>query len=762
MSSNIVPIKENVYLVLLKYFDGKIENIDKKTLKDLNKQTFNDKEIDVVDKKAINVLTKILKMKKHDQKRYASAEWKYPDWNSETKKIKLKEAFPESESETESDPEMDFEEGNLIEIKDQEIESSSYELIIPQRKAFINWVNDVFYKNLIDEYKKNPLTIKLNGELKSINIYQMFVKKYLSIETPFRGLLVYHGLGTGKTATSVITSEGLSKNMKITTLLPASLRSEYIKEVKAWGNKLFKIEENNWIFYSIKELNDNKSLRERIKDKYDINDIKPFINKIFNETKNKLFSSLDNLSPDYESNKKNIIKKLDKIRGIYLPVESLDKETRDIFTSTGEVINGTYNGNIIKLSLEQKEYIDNEINNLISMKYKFIHYNGFPNVHKVDFDDIQSLKKTEKEGNLTNNQQMVEDLKKKYLNNFENHNIRSPFRNEVIIIDEVHNFVREIINGSPQANIFYNWIIEAEDVKIIFLSATPIINKPSEIAILFNMLRGSLDIYNFTVKTDINEETLQKTLRDKFYKERSSIEQLHVKKQKGKIIVSFIKNKTNFDSIMVNDIIKTVKHNDKSLQDFFTEIFNGLYDTFEQNNISPTREEIDKLSPFKDLKLGKEYSFDKDTDILFNKKQTLFNIYENNHDLDLSDNKNFIEYFFDDMFNISPNKQVLLRRMLLGLTSYYPIDRSSIVDMPNIIEPERIDLYEDYTIVKKTNVIPCYMSSIQWSNYDQEYSKEKQKRIQQMRRKHLYDDNNSTFNIRTRQNCNIVYEDDSF
>ena len=31
-----------------------------------------------------------------------------------------------------------------------------------------------------------------------------------------------------------------------------------------------------------------------------------------------------------------------------------------------------------------------------------------------------------------------------------------------------------------------------------------------------------------------------------------------------------------------------------------------------------------------------------------------------------------------------------------------------------------------------------------------------------MRRKHLYDDGNSTFNIRTRQNCNVVYDDDSF
>ena len=40
--------------------------------------------------------------------------------------------------------------------------------------------------------------------------YQKFVKGYLSLETPFRGLLVYHGLGTGKTATSIITTEGLS------------------------------------------------------------------------------------------------------------------------------------------------------------------------------------------------------------------------------------------------------------------------------------------------------------------------------------------------------------------------------------------------------------------------------------------------------------------------------------------------------------------------------------------------------------------------
>ena len=53
--------------------------------------------------------------------------------------------------------------------------------------------------------------------------YQKSVKGYLSLETPFRGLLVYHGLGTGKTATSIITTEGLSQR-RINTFLPKSLK----------------------------------------------------------------------------------------------------------------------------------------------------------------------------------------------------------------------------------------------------------------------------------------------------------------------------------------------------------------------------------------------------------------------------------------------------------------------------------------------------------------------------------------------------------
>ena len=84
--SNKFPIKENVYLVLLQYFDGEIKNINKKTLKDLSNQKFEGNEIDEVDKKAMTVLKKIIKMKKDDPSKYASIEWIYPDWDEEEKK----------------------------------------------------------------------------------------------------------------------------------------------------------------------------------------------------------------------------------------------------------------------------------------------------------------------------------------------------------------------------------------------------------------------------------------------------------------------------------------------------------------------------------------------------------------------------------------------------------------------------------------------------------------------------------------------------
>ena len=92
------------------------------------------------------------------------------------------------------------------------------------RKAFVKWLNQDFYKRIQGMSDDSPL-----------KVYQVLVQNYLGLATPYRGLLVYHGLGTGKTASAISLSEGLSKEMRITTLLPASLETEFTKEVRKWG-----------------------------------------------------------------------------------------------------------------------------------------------------------------------------------------------------------------------------------------------------------------------------------------------------------------------------------------------------------------------------------------------------------------------------------------------------------------------------------------------------------------------------------------------
>ena len=842
-------IKEDIYMYLLKYFQGDVAHLSKSILSDLKKSQFEGNPVKPVDKKILITLLKIIELKEKKPKVYADINWNYPSFTQEEKDNKLREYFPEDYlDETipenfESDEErnlkksikysyedqnkilFDFYEktkgvqtktkeeikglvdrrrnkddpigtripskpwlelcdkleerydinplfyynipadlkkqlldsGKLQEVDVKEVESV-YHSVVPQRKAFIDWINDNYYEKQLKEFKNDK------SKLGKIKKHQYFVKKYLGVENPFRGLLIYHGLGSGKTATSVITSEGLSKSMPIFTLLPASLETNYISEVKQWGDVLFKVNENNWVFYSIQEIKGDLLLRKKLQNDFNIDESR--INQITNMTKKNLKKQTDDIDKYNE-----MMKKVNSIKGIYLQSQNINTETRDIFTVTGDPIlkkTERYNGNCLKLEKEEVHYIENEIDLLIELKYNFIHYNGFPKVDEIDFKDLENPETTfslltsdqDKKAN-TDNQKLVEKLSLMYQNNVKEYGVSSPFRNNVIIIDEVHNFVNQVINGSVPANVFYNWIVNSEDTKCIFLSGTPVINKPAEIAILYNMLRGVLHVFEFSVISDKDEFEVQKDLRNIFYQEKSPIEQLHVSKKKGKIILSFTKTKTNFESILEEEVIKTVKFNDYSLESFFDFIMNELEKYFDKEIIIPNRKQIADLESLNDLKLGKVKTFDEDINLIFNRKQKLFDIYENNSILDLSNNENFMEYFFDDMYNIPQRKQVLLRRMLMGLTSYYPIDRSSIDTMAQVVEPIILPQYEDYNIVKNINIIPCYMSSIQWVNYNEEYTKEKMKRIQQIRRNKIYDDN-SDFNIRTRQNCNIVYEDDSF
>ena len=70
--------------------------------------------------------------------------------------------------------------------------------------------------------------------------HQKVVRDYLNIYTPYRGLLLYHGLGSGKTCSSIAIAEGMKDSKRVIIMTPASLRANYIEELKKCGDLLYK------------------------------------------------------------------------------------------------------------------------------------------------------------------------------------------------------------------------------------------------------------------------------------------------------------------------------------------------------------------------------------------------------------------------------------------------------------------------------------------------------------------------------------------
>jgi superfamily II DNA or RNA helicase len=140
------------------------------------------------------------------------------------------------------------------------------------------------------------------------------------------------------------------------------------------------------------------------------------------------------------------------------------------------------------MSLLKKDAVD--IEETIEKKYKFVSSNAGNMLSQMS-----SMGKT------------TEELEfEKTLEVFTN---KIDLEGTLLIIDEAQNFFNGIVNGSKNATGLYRTIIDATDIKLIFLSATPIINDPFEIVPMFNMLHGSIllpedydDFYNFYIDTD--------------------------------------------------------------------------------------------------------------------------------------------------------------------------------------------------------------------------------------------------------------------
>lgn len=194
---------------------------------------------------------------------------------------------------------------------------------LSNRKYFLNFINNIFlkYRDQLNEERSmiNCENIMSNNVRKfSLLLHQNLIVDYLNIYTPYRGLLFYHGLGSGKTCSSIAIAEGFKTTRKVYVMLPASLEDNYLKEIKKCGDYLYK-KNQHWTWIPVES----------------------------------------------ESKASNAFEKL-----MSVPLEFLRKYKGAFFVDVNKPPN--YN----KMAIEDKKLLTRQIDAMISNKYNFLHYNG--------------------------------------------------------------------------------------------------------------------------------------------------------------------------------------------------------------------------------------------------------------------------------------------------------------------------------------------------------------------------------------------------
>jgi|UniRef100_A0A6C0CJQ4 hypothetical protein len=495
------------------------------------------------------------------------------------------------------------------------------------RESFINFIN-ALYKPFKEEFQKASSNLSCDRPEDSqftLLTHQKVVRDYLNIHSPYRGLLLYHGLGSGKTCSSIAIAEGLKTDKQIIVMTPASLRMNYLQELKSCGDLLYKVNQY-WEFIPVNKDSD-KGLTDTL-------------------------SSVLNLSNEY----------IKKHGGAWL-------------------VNVKKKSNFNELTTPQKKSLDLQINEMITHRYRFINYNGLRKSHLRDLTQ---------NGNI------------------------NPFDNKVIIVDEAHNFVSRIVNKMKDPDSLsmklYDYLMAAENCRIVFLSGTPIINYPNEVGILFNILRGFIKTWNIP----LNIRTARKINRDEMINIFSELQILDYMDYKpASKILTITKNPFGFININKDGVYKGVsnfkvgKRGEISDADFIklvTAILN-------KNDIDVISSSI-RVENFKAL------------------PDTL---------------DSFKNYFINPTNNELMNEN-LFKRRVLGLTSHFRSATETLMPKFN----KDIDL----------KVLKIPMSDYQFGIYEQARIEERKLETankKKSRKGDVFNDSVSTYRIFSRAFCNFVF-----
>ena len=511
------------------------------------------------------------------------------------------------------------------------IRASAYYL--NNRERFYTFINSLFikYKDELAESSEQISCSKSDNQEFKIMTHQKIVRDYLSIYTPYRGLLLYHGLGSGKTCSAIAIAEGLKSDKQVIVMTPASLRRNFIEELKKCGDPIYKKNQ----FWEFVQTNENVQLIPEL-------------------------SRILNLSEVF----------INKQGGAWM-------------------VNIKKPSNFETLSTEYKHSIDLQINEMIRYKYQFINYNGMRTSHLRD---------------LTSNFRV------------------NPFDNKVIIIDESHNFVSRIVNKlkKPDSLSFqlYEYLMSAENVKIILLTGTPMINYPNELAILFNILRGYIKTWNFPLNIQTNKKVDKEAI---------------IKMFSGVNVMDQIEYKPSLKILTITRNPFGFMNKDKAGK------YNGVTRSSEDKNGEITNERFEQIIT----------SVLKKNDIEINTNGITIDMYKALPDeLD-----KFSDFFLNSNSkgNITVKNDQLFKRRIMGLTSYFKSAQEQL--MP------RFNKETDLKVIR----IP--MSDYQFGIYEKERIAERKlekgdKKPKKNATTGLYEDSVSTYRIFSRAACNFVFPKD--
>jgi superfamily II DNA or RNA helicase len=97
---------------------------------------------------------------------------------------------------------------------------------------FSKKINNIYKKFTIFKSRKNFNKICFPENYK-LQLPQKFVAEYINPNTPYKGILVYHRIGAGKTCTAVQIGEKWKHDKKIIVVVPASLKGNFRNELRS-------------------------------------------------------------------------------------------------------------------------------------------------------------------------------------------------------------------------------------------------------------------------------------------------------------------------------------------------------------------------------------------------------------------------------------------------------------------------------------------------------------------------------------------------